>query len=257
MSKLMTRIVKGLPCKVYQISLAETIIRLNMIADFIQENATFLKKNESLFTQEDRFITKEGVLTSSVLGWAAHDPAFNAKGLWMARKVSTDSKDFKSNFVLTFAPSAKTQEEADVYSDKSSNRYFTVTSFFGIEPRVFNFLFACTNYEHAFTIQKYTIQHWLKQMQIPEVYWSTLDFEPKSSFIRVSPADMVKRIRAFANVLEHSPLADTFEATCELFEMFEHELEDKAKQEAKKARRELQKHSILNFIGTFARTVFP
>lgn len=225
-----------------QISLKESILRIHLLADFIEQNAWFISTNQLIFQCDKQIGVQDDNLNSSVIAFAAQDPKLNAKGLWLAKKVSTDIKDFsplpypsfKTLFRVNYNPLATTQEQADASFER--NPYYSLDSFLGLSGLVYTFLFAHPHYEYSFAVQKHMLIFWMKELKIPEQYWSTLDLEPKPSFVRVGPMDMVKRMRALANVLEHSPVENAFDACVALFDQSESDLADKAKREAFKKR---------------------
>lgn len=257
MSAINPKAVYDIYYKESYIPLSETIVRLNMLADFIEKNARFLSSKKAHMTPNDQTGFKESVDQCSIMEWAAQDSAFNAKGLWLTNKESTDSQyfvpspypHFKTFYNMTFAPSANTKEEAI----KFHGEFLALPVFFGLHPAVYAYLTSALNYEYQFGIQRHSIIFWLQELKIPEFYWSKLDLEDNHKFFRFGPSDMVDRIRFFISLLEQSPVTSSYEATYELLGYEEWDLESKAKSLSAKIRNFVKKRSCLNFLAAFAK----
>lgn len=240
------------------IPLSETILRLNMLADFIERKSSFLEATKAHMTADDMSRRKERLDQCSIMECAAQDPAFNAKGLWFTEKQSTDSKDFvpepyphfRTFYNISFAPDAKTQEEANAFFARFTN----LSVFFGLHPAVYNYLLLSLNYQYDFGISKYAIIHWLKSLKIPEFYWSTLKLDTTNKYFRFGTADMVKRIRHFVSILEQSPLTSSYEATYDMLDMTEGQLEAEANRMSLKIKQFMKKMSVLNFFANFSKS---
>jgi hypothetical protein len=244
--------------KEHYIPLSETIVRLNMLANFIEKQPGTLAFNKAHMTNDDTTDRKESLDNCSIVEWAAQDPSFNSIGLWMTSKESKHDRDFvltpyphfKTFYKLTYAPGATTQKEADAEHDK----FFPMAVFFGLHPAVYKYLFSSLNYEYDFGIFKYTIIHWLKSLDIPEFYWSTLNLETTNKYFRFGPMDMVKRIRHFVSILEQSPLTSTYEATYNMLDTSEGQLETEANRISVKIHHFIKKMSIFNFLANFSKS---
>lgn len=240
------------------IPLSETIVRLNMLADFIEKNSSFLDGKRAHKTADDQTGLKESIDKCSIIEWAAQSPDFNAKGLWLTAKRSNDRKDFlpspyphfKTFYNISFVPSATTKEEAC----EAHYTFAYLPVFFGLHPAVYKYLMSALNYEYQFSIQRHSIIFWLKELQIPEFYLSKLDLEDKHKFFHFDTSDMVERIRFFISILEQSPLTSSYEATYELLGYEEWDLERKAKSFSSKINNFVKKRSYLNFLTNFAKT---
>jgi hypothetical protein len=240
------------------IPLSETIVRLNMLAAFIERKSCFLDAKKAHMTADDQTGRKENTDQCSIMEWAAQDPVFNAKGLWLTDKQSTDSKDFvpspyphfKTFYNLSFAPSAKTKEDATEFH----GNFIPLPVFFGLHPAVYKYLMSALNYEYDFGIFRHSIIFWLQQLQIPESYWSKLDLSETHKFFRFGPNDMVKRIRFFISLLEQSPLTSSYEATYELLGYQEWDLERQSKSMSTKIKNFIKKRPALNFLTSFSKS---
>lgn len=241
------------------IPLSETILRLNMLADFIEKNWGTLAFKKAHKTFDDTTDRKESIEICSVVEWAAQTPEFNALGLWFTSKESPHDRDFvstpyphfKTFYKLTYAPEATTQKEAETFH----NKFFPMSVFFGLHPAVYKYLLFSLNYEYDFGIFKYTIIHWLKSLQIPEFYWSTLKFDgTQDKYFDFGPMDMVKRIRHFVSILEQSPLTSSYEATYDMLDMTEGQLESAANRMSLKIKQFMKKMSVLNFFADFSKS---
>lgn len=257
MSAINPKTVYDMFYKADYIPLSETIVRLNMLADFIEKKSSFLVCKRAHKTPDDQSGFKDDIDKCSIIEWAAQSHAFNAKGLWLTAKTSTDSKHFvpspyphfKTFYNISFAPSATTKEEACEFHYK----FTSLPVFFGLHPAVYKYLMSSLNYEYQFGIYRHSIIFWLKELQIPEFYWSKLDLEDKHKFFHFGPSDMVKRIRFFISILEQSPLTSSYEATYELLGHEEWDLEIKAKSLSAKINNFIKKRSCLNFLAAFAK----
>lgn len=244
--------------KADHISLAETIVRLNMLADFIEKKSGFLGLRNAHRTSIDQSGRKESLTECSIIEWAAQEPNFNAKGLWMTEKNSTDPKDFvpspyphfKTFYTITFDPTAKTKEEAN----KSFNKYTALPVFFGVHPYVYQYLTSSLHYEYGFALSQYTLIEWLKGLQIPEVYWTSLDVDLHDKFFRFKIGDMVTRIRFFVDLLEKSPLTSTYEATYNILDFTESDLKCAANKMSNKIKKFMKKQTVFHFFANFAKS---
>lgn len=241
------------------IPLSETIVRLNMLANFIekQPNTISFKKAHMIFNDTPK--RNDSLATGSIVEWAAQDPAFNAIGLWVTSKESNLDRDFvltpyphfKTFYNLTYAPGATTQKEADEFHEK----FYPMSVFFGLHPAVYKYLLSSLNYEYDFGIFKYTIIHWLKSLDIPESSWSTLNLnETNDKYFDFGTMDMVNRIRKFVSILEQSPLTSSYEATYNMLDISEGQLESEANRLALKVKGFMRKMSILNFFADFSKS---
>jgi hypothetical protein len=254
MSAINAKAVYDIYYKESYIPLSETILRLNMLANFIEQNFGTLAFKKAHKTSDDTSDRKESLDTCSIVESAAQTAEFNAIGLWMTSKESTHDRDFvptpyphfKTFYKLTYAPEATTQKEADTFH----NKFFPMSVFFGLHPAVYKYLLFSLNYEYDFGIFKYTIIHWLKSLEIPEFYWSTLKFdETQDKYFDFGPIAMVKRIRHFVSILEQSPLTSSYEATYNMLDISEGQLESEANRLALKVKDFMKKMSILNFFA--------
>jgi hypothetical protein len=143
------------------------------------------------------------------------------------------------------------QKEADAFH----TQFFPISVFFGLHPAIYKYLLSSINYEYDFGIFKYTIIHWLKLLEIPEFYWSTLNLDQtQNKYFNFGPMDMVKRIRHFVSLLEQSPLTSSYEATYDILDMSEGQLESAANRISLKITRFMKKLSILNFLAAFSKS---
>lgn len=253
MSAIKPKAVYDMFFKENYIPLSETIARLNMLASFIEKNQGTLALNKAHMTSDDTTDRKESLDNCSIVEWAAQTPDFNAIGLWLTSKESDLDRDFvptpyphfKTFYKLTYAPGATMQKEADA----CHNQFFPMAVFFGLHPAVYKYLLSALNYEYDFGIFKYTIVHWLKSLDIPEFYWSSLNLETTNKYFRFGPMDMVNRIRNFVSILEQSPLTSTYEATYNMLDISEGQLESEANRLSLKIERFMKKMSIFNFLA--------
>lgn len=236
------------------IPLSETIVRLNMLASFIENQVEKRINTKSHMISDDTSGRKESLSDCSIVECAAQTKAFHAIGLWMTSKESNHDRDFvptpyphfKTFYKLTYAPGATTQAEADEFHKD----FYPMSVFFGLHPAVYKYLLSALNYEYTFGIFNYTIIHWLKSLEIPEVYWTTLNLELKNEkYFRFGPIDVAKRIRHFVSILEQSPLTSSYEATYNMLDISEGELESAANRIALKIKKFMQKMSIFKFLA--------
>lgn len=254
MSAINPKTIYDMFYKADYIPLSETILRLNMLAEFIEKNLGTLAFKKAHKTFDDTTDRKESLEICSVVEWAAQTPEFNALGLWITSKESKHDRDFvlkpyphfKTFYKLTYAPAATTQKEAETFH----NEFFPMSVFFGLHPAVYKYLLFSLNYEYDFGIFKYTILHWLKSLEIPEYNLSTLSLnETQDKYFDFGPMDMVKRIRHFVSILEQSPLTSSYESTYELLGITEGQLETSANRSSLKIKRFMKKMSVYNFFA--------
>jgi hypothetical protein len=254
MSAINAKAVYDIYYKESYIPLSETIARLNMLASFIENQVEKRISTKSHMISDDTTGRKDSLTECSIVECAAQTKAFNDIGLWMTSKESTHDRDFvptpyphfKTFYKLTYAPEATTQKEADTFHTK----FFPMSVFFGLHPAVYKYLLSALNYEYDFGIFKYTIIHWLKSLEIPEVYWTTLNLEVKNEkYVHFGPIDVAKRIRQFVGILEQSPLTSSYEATYNMLDISEGQLESEANRLALKVKDFMKKMSILNFFA--------
>lgn len=252
MSAINHKAVYDMFYKADYIPLSETIVRLNMLASFIENHLEKQLSTKAHMHSDDTTGRKESLNDCSIVECAAQSKAFNAIGLWMTSKESNLDRDFvttpyphfKTFYKLTYAPGATTQKEADVFHKE----FFPMFVFFGLHPAVYKYLLSALNYEYDFGILKYTIIHWFKSLEIPEVYWNALNLDVKNDkYVRFGPMDVAKRIRHVVSILEKSPLTSSYEATYNMLDISEGQLESDANRIALKVRRFMEKMSILNF----------
>lgn len=260
MSAINYKAVYDMFYKADYIPLSETIVRLNMLASFIENHAKKMEDMKTHMISDDTTGRKENLERCSIVECAAQTEAFNDLGLWMTSKESTNDRYFILNpyphfqtfYKLTYAPGATTQIEADEFHKD----FYPMSVFFGLHPAVYKYLLSALNYEYDFGIFNYTIIHWLKSLEIPEVYWTTLNLEVKhGKYVRFGPIDVAKRIRHFVSILEQSPLTSTYEATYNMLDISEGELESEANRMTLKVKRFMQKVSIFNFFANRSQAV--
>lgn len=254
MSAINHKAVYDMFYKADYIPLSETIVRLNMLASFIEKHAKKMEDMKTHMISDDTTGRKENLLHSSIVECAAQTKDFNELGLWMTSKESNHDRDFvptpyphfKTFYKLTYAPGATTQAEADEFHKD----FYPMSVFFGLHPAVYKYLLSALNYEYTFGIFNYTIIHWLKSLEIPEVYWTTLNLEVKNEkYFRFGPIDVAKRIRHFVSILEQSPLTSSYEATYNMLDISEGQLESEANRMAIKIKKFMQKLSIFKFMA--------
>jgi hypothetical protein len=259
MSAIDPKAVYDMFYKADYIPLSETIVRLNMLASFIENHLEKQAFTKAHMHSDDTTGRKESLKDCSIVECAAQTKAFNAIGLWMTSKESNIDRDFvptpyphfKTFYKLTYAPGATNQKEAD----KFHKDFFPMFVFFGLHPAAYKYLLSALNYEYDFGIFKYTIIHWLKSLEIPEVYWTTLNLEVKNEkYVRFGPIDVAKRIRQFVSILEQSPLTSSYEATYNMLDISEGQLESEANRLALKVKGFMRKMSILNFFADFSKS---
>lgn len=254
MSAINHKAVYDMFYKADYIPLSETIVRLNMLASFIKKHAKKMEDMKTHMISDDTSGRKESLKDCSIVEFAAQTKDFNELGLWMTSKESNLDRDFvptpyphfKTFYKLTYAPGATTQAEADEFHKD----FYPMSVFFGLHPAVYKYLLSALNYEYTFGIFNYTIIHWLKSLEIPEVYWSTLNLDVKNEkYVRFSPIDVAKRIRLFVSILEQSPLTSSYEATYNMLNISEGQLESEANLIALKIKKFMNKMSIFKFLA--------